>query len=423
MTTATESKSGGFFYGWWVLVGTCLAYAISAVGIYFFSIFFPFIGAETGWTRADLGFVMTAEMWVTTAGNLVAGWMVDKLGGRWTLVIGAGLGMVGLVLLSTMTTLTQVFIYYALITGMGIALQSLTVGGVIVRRWFFKRAAVATGIMSAGFGVTGAILIPMLTRWAASIGWRPTLMWTAIVAEGIVALYAALVVRNDPESQGMYPDGDKSATEERAKMMAAMGGKAFMGVGEALRTPQLWFWLLGFSFSVVQCAAFLGHLPTMALGLGAEPASVGLFMTYWLVPSILCRIGTGWLGDRLGKKRVTLIAVAISAALFVGAWLFVKTTGTLMIFCIAAGFFMVAPTITMPPMVGDLFGVRSMGTIMGTAMLIGGVAMAFGPTVVGMIADATGTYNLAFLFFVALYVVAFFCVMLLKPTKLGTPIK
>jgi len=419
----TEVKRGGIFYGWWVLIGTALAYAISAIGAYFIGIFFPFIGAEMGWTRADLGYILTAELWVTTAGNLVGGWMSDKVGGRWTVCIGAILGGIGLALLSTISNLTQVFIYYALITGAGIALQSIAVGGAVARRWFFKRAGVATGIMSAGFGVAGTVLIPLISSWSASFGWRPTLLWVAIVTEGIVALYAALVVRNNPESMGLYPDNDKAAADERAKVMQAMAGKDSIGLGEAIRTPQFWFWMLAFSLSVVQCTSFLGHLPTMAVGLGVAPGASGIFMSYWLLPSILCRVGSGWLGDRIGKRRWTMIALIISCVLFVGGWLLVRSTTTLMIFTIIGGFIMVTPAVTLPPMVGDLFGVRSMGSILGMGMLIGGVIMSFGPTVVGMLAEATGSYSLAFLVLAVAYVLAFLALMMIKPTKLGLPIK
>jgi len=420
---ATETKSGGFFYGWWVVIGCFMSYAISAIGVYLIGIFFPFIGPEMGWTRADLGLVLTAEFWVTTAGGFLAGFMVDRLGGRLTIFIGAIICGTGLVLMSTMHSLTQMFIYYSLLCGVGIALQSMGPTATIARKWFFKRAAVATGIIAAGFGVVGAVGIPLLARTAANIGWRPTLLWAAIITEALVAVYALLIIRDTPEKMGLYPDGDKAAAEERAKVMQAMAGRDFMSLGEAIRTPQFWFVLLAMSFLAIATPSILGHVSMIAIGFGAEPASSGIFMTYWLIPSILGRIGGGWLGDRIGKKRTAMLSGIVACGLFVFAWLFVNSTTMLMIFLIAAGCFMIAPIIVIPPLLGDLFGVRNLGTILGAIMLIQGIAMSFGPTILGAIAEAQGSYKMGFALFAVCYAVGVLICMFIRPTRLGIPVR
>jgi len=420
---ATETKRGGIFYGWWVVIGCFMAYAISAIGVYIIGIFFPFIGPEMGWTRADLGFVLTAEFWVTTAAGFLAGWMVDRFGGRITIFLGALICGTGLVLMSTMTSLTQMLIYYSVLCGLGIALQSIGPTAAVARKWFFKRAGLATGIISAGFGVVGAIGIPILASTAASIGWRPTLLWAAIITEALVAIYAILVIRDTPEKIGTYPDGDAAAAEERAKVMQAMAGREAMGLGEAVRAPQFWFLLLGMSFLAIQTPSLLGHLGMIAVGLGVAPAASGLYMTYWLIPSILGRIGGGWLGDRIGKKRTAQLAGVVACALFIFAWLAVKSPTMLIVFLVLAGAFMIAPIVVIPPLLGDLFGVRNLGTILGLMMLIQGIAMSFGPTIFGAIAEAQGSYSMGFALFAGLYLVGVLFISFVRPTRLGVPVR
>ena len=117
------------------------------------------------------------------------------------------------------------------------------------------------------------------------------------------------------------------------------------------------------------------------------------------------------------------VAATICTLLFVSASFLVSSPTTLIIFLTTAGLFMIAPVVVMLPLVGDLFGVKSLGTIMGIAMFIQGIITAIGPMVTGMIADATGAYNMAFALYAVFYIVGFTAITLIRPTRLGIPAK
>ena len=70
----------------------------------------------------------------------------------------------------------------------------------------------------------------------------------------------------------------------------------------------------------------------------------------------------------------------------------------------------------MSPLVADLFGLSSHGTILGVTSFSGTIGGAIGPVVAGGIFDVTGSYGPAFLVCAVVSVVGLMLILLLKPT-------
>jgi MFS family permease len=115
---------------------------------------------------------------------------------------------------------------------------------------------------------------------------------------------------------------------------------------------------------------------------------------------------TGPLSDRLGGARkvisgcLVLLTVALLFLLTgAGSWFFYAFAA---ISGLAFGIFLVLET-AVP---AELFGTRSLGTIMGTLALFSFAGGAVGQTVAGVIHDATGSYQIPFVVSSALIVLA-----------------
>ena len=71
-------------------------------------------------------------------------------------------------------------------------------------------------------------------------------------------------------------------------------------------------------------------------------------------------------------------------------------------------------------MTGELFGLRRMGTILGTVGLTYGIGGAIGPFLAGHIFDTTGSYAIAFtLAAIAMFLTTSFTFLLNKPEPAG----
>jgi cyanate permease len=65
--------------------------------------------------------------------------------------------------------------------------------------------------------------------------------------------------------------------------------------------------------------------------------------------------------------------------------------------------------------IGECFGLVSFATVSGVAGLFTLSGAAFGPTLAGLIYDATHSYQLAFIIFAALSIIALFVILFAKP--------
>ena len=75
---------------------------------------------------------------------------------------------------------------------------------------------------------------------------------------------------------------------------------------------------------------------------------------------------------------------------------------------------------SMMALVGDTFGMRSIGTIFGVLEIGGGIGSAIGPMIGGFIFDINGSYSVAFLFgAVAMAVVTLLIALIRRETSSG----
>src|SRR5262245_11021131 len=141
----------GIFYGYTIVAAASFIMVLIFGVHYSFGIFFKPVSTEFGWTRA-----MTAGafslVWIPQ-GLLasVMGGLNDRFGPRLVLTICGFLIGLGYLLMSQITALWQLYLFYGVIVGAGL-------GGTFVplvsttTRWFVKRRGLMAGIVAAGVG-------------------------------------------------------------------------------------------------------------------------------------------------------------------------------------------------------------------------------------------------------------------------------
>ena len=105
--------------------------------------------------------------------------------------------------------------------------------------------------------------------------------------------------------------------------------------------------------------------------------------------------GAWWLTKVLGHKR-TLLVLCVGQA--VALFLFVPTASLWAFYVVAAllGFCFAASTPVRQAMVPPLFGLKSIGAVLGLAYLAWSVGAVAGPFLAGLIYDRTQNYDFAF---------------------------
>jgi len=412
-----EKKEDGIFYGWWI-VGSCMViYGFSALINYTYTIYAPFILKEMNWTPADFGGVYSTFLFAMLIAGVIAGWLADRFGPKRIIMTGAVIVTIGMVLFSTMKSMTQAYIYYPGIVAFGLALQFLIPTQTLARRWFLRRAAFATGLIMSVFGIIAAVFFPLLAKMATNLGWRNMILWSGIIIEVVIFLLALLVIRDSPESMGLNMDG---MSDEEAKALFTSEGVAnepHMTRGQALKTPQFWIITLGGSFIGMVFTGLMGHITMVGYSVGMTATQAATVMSAYALPSVLGRFFGGWFADKLGKRRVFILFGIISGLIYVYAWAFATNAFHLFAFAIMFGLFSSPILVTISPFLGDLYGRLHLASILGLQGIIQGGITALGPVVAGKMAEALGGYNLYYL--LGGFANVFFAIMIffVKPTS------
>ena len=237
-------------------------------------------------------------------------------------------------------------------------------------------------------------MLPPLAQLAVTgLGWRGAyLVGGALVFVVLVA--TAQVMRRDPESMSLHPDG-LAAPAETAAVTA--GGLA---LGAAIRTRA--FWLLGFAFSATWMPVFvpLVHLVPFARDLGHSPLAAAGTISATGAGAVLGRLAMGAVSDRAGRRPTIAAAMVLQAVAFLA--------------------FMVARDLPALYATAVVFGFSygTISTLVGFLFALAGSTAAWGTLAAGAIYDATGSYRPAFLLAAALNVVAVALLAACRPPRL-----
>lgn len=377
-----ESRSS---YGW-VIVGASVVLLIGSFGTQLcFTNFVKPLTEEFGWSRAAVSGAMSLLMGVSGLMGVVMGRLADRYDTRLVIALGMLVGTGSLLLLSTVDSLWQFYLYYGVGSGIYAGSTYAPVSAT-VSRWFVEKRTFALGIALMGIIIGQMVLSPVAARIISAGGWRTAYLALAIVAFAC-AVPALALMRKAPGSAAMHRGSTPAAV--------APGPPAGMSVREAAKTPPFWMLLftglvIGFGFYM-----FASHIVPYATDVGLSRSAAALILTLSSVGGIAGTLLAWWITVRLGSRHGLLMLLALEAlALF----LFIGTRSIWSFYVVAVllGFSFSAASPVRMGMAAPLFGVRSLGSILGFATLafsLGGIA---GPSLAGYIFDSRQSYSVVF---------------------------
>ena len=400
-------KPKDIFYGWWVIAASAVICAAGA-GFYFygFSTFFLPISADLGLKRASTSLVFSVARLEGALEGPIVGWLIDRFGARKLIIIGLIIFAAGYIAMHWMDSFLMFFILYAGVVAVGYQTGFVHGKYALANKWFVRQRSKATGIISAAYGLGGAIIVPVLGWLIAQYGWR-----IAVVIAGavplIIGLPLLLVIRSLPEEKGLLPDGDEVATQEAEEVSFA--------VRDAVKTPVFWILSLGLTLRQFVVGGIWVHLVPMLVFKGFDEQGAANAVGLLLIFSIPVRFIFGWLGDIHPKRyllalccliETTSLIIVFTAQSLWQVYLFV------IIFALGYG---VSPLNI--AIVGEYFGRRYFATIRGIMSLVYSAGVITGPIFAGYIYDVTQSYQVAFVTFIVVYSLAATTLFFARPPR------
>jgi len=376
------------FYGWRV-VAAAFAILFTAYGAqYCFGIFFAALLDEFRWSRAGLSGVFSAYAFAYCLTGFPAGHLTDRWGPRAVITAGAVLLGAGLTGMAAVRHLWEPYVVYGIIGGLGMGTAYVPCHSTVVK-WFERRRGLAVGAASTGASL-GTFALPLIAhRAVAAFGWRAAYV---ILGVGVFATLAvaATVMRRDPRSIGLSPDGDAEITTA-----SDAPSPAPWTLQRAMRVPA--FWLIGGAFTATWLAVFvpLVHLVPFARDLGYDAGTGAWLLSAVGGGAVAGRLLMGAVSDRIGRRLTIVGAMTLQAVAF-GGFATVRDLPALAGTAVAFGFSYGAISALFAAIVGDLFGPERAGSLVGFLFALAGSLAAWGPLVAGLVFDATGGYALVF---------------------------
>ncbi len=401
-TSSHSSSRGHLFYGW-VVVASCLFISLVFFGIrYSFGVFFRPLEAEFGWSRAMVSSVFAVYMVLGIFFAMVGGWALDHYGPKLVVIIMGIVTGTSLFLTSHVSYMWQLYLAYSFLLALGTG-ATYTVVMSTGSPWFHRKRATALAIIGTGAGLGTLIMAPLAAKLIYTYDWRTSFLALAIFAWALV-IPVSLIIKKGPGEggdmldsipiQSGFNNNAKSRTESRDFSLA-----------EAVKTRSFWL-IFSIWFAYSFCVHLvMTHVVPRAQDIGIPPVQAATILSVVGIMLVPSRVLVGVVSDRIGRKAPGIVCALLQSVALL--WLIGCTN--MWMFYLFAIFYGIGYGGIDPPIVatvGDIFGVRRLGTIMGTLMVGWGLGAAVGPYVTGLVFDLSNSYSMAFLLGAMLMIMA-----------------
>jgi MFS transporter, OFA family, oxalate/formate antiporter len=296
-----------FAHPWFQLVIGVICMAMIANLQYGWTLFVNPIDAKYHWGRASIQVAFTIFVVLETWLVPVEGYLVDRFGPRWIVVIGGLLCGIAWALNSVASSLPMLY-FAAALGGIGAGgVYGTCIGNAV--KWFPGRRGLAAGVTAMGFGAGSALTVIPIVAMIKSSGYEYTFLIFGLV-QGAVVLVLGFLLFAPPASMLSAP-----------QKLAPGAGRLQATPGEMLKTPVFWLMYLMFVLmaagglmATAQLAPIakdfkIAEIPVSLIGLTLPALTFAL--TIDRVLNGITRPFFGWVSDHIGRENTMLIAFAI----------------------------------------------------------------------------------------------------------------
>ena len=417
----------------WVVVGTGTMLRVTANFVsQAFAVILVVLQQDFAWGVTAIVLAQVLRSVANALLSPVAGWVGDRYGARRSLLVAATLYVVGMLLLSTMDQLWQLYIYYSILLGLAQALFAVNIP-TTVAAWFKRKLGVAVGIQQSIGGMGASVTAPALALLLSQLGWQVA-FWIIPAVGGVIIFSLLAFFHGEPADRGMKPlgaDADDPVPVRADPATAKLRSKVFLQHARRTRA----FWNLPFIhyLGCVGHSIVIWHVVFFATTRGVSLSSAAWIVTIYTVTSISSRLFIPILADRWGAKTAMLVPYFLQGLTVLmlfwadSPWQFyvfaaffgIGFGGEMSAFLIAnRQYYGMGP-------VRSIFGFQHLGSGLGMAVggLIGGLIYDFRLSdatpleVFGFITIGGGSYDLAWAISIAASLAGVLFIWMLEPTS------
>jgi MFS family permease len=370
------------YYGWIITMAMLLLVFVVWGSYYAFGVFLKPLAEEFGWSRAVTSGPYGLSLIIQGISGLAVGAVCDRYGPRGITTIACLMTAAGYILLSRMDSLWEFYTSMLVLVAIGTS-AAYVVPVATLPRWFAKNRGLALGLALAGMGIGDMVFPRTMTYFIWSYDWRDAYMVMAGVVVAAALICGSLL---RPSPQLPQPILQKKTGAEKQPRLFQ----------QVRKLPRFWGLLIIWMLGAVPLQMVRGHIVSDATDAGMSQESAAFLLTFMGATMTVFRIGTGRISDWMGNKSTYLVCLSLQILALIalarggGSLLYF---GSVVIFAMGAA----GASITYPKIVADMFGVASMGTIIGLLAIGWNIGAGVGPPLAGWIFDRMKSYSWAYI--------------------------
>ncbi|RJQ59906.1 MAG: MFS transporter [Desulfobacteraceae bacterium] len=341
-----------------------------------FSVFLKPLVSDFGWSRAAAAGAYSLYAVTHNIFSPFVGAVSDKFGPRIVAASGGFCLGISMILMSRIHAIWELYVYYALFLGFGIASIYAPMLAVVSQYFRIKRG-LAIGIASIGVGC-GSLLMSPLTGWlVSSCNWRSAYLALGVLT-WMIFIPIILLVKGVSRQSTRTENGNPLSVDF-----------SFL---EALKTKSLWVYTFSFFFISISIWPIIIHFVPLLTDSGFLLVKASLLTGLLGGVSVVGRIVGGFFSDRIGRKRILLAGFIIQMISLI--WLYYSRQEWMFyVFALFFGFSSGLWAGVVAAFPADYFGLRATGSIFGVTLIMVGVGSAIGTYLGGYLFDRSGSYN------------------------------
>ncbi len=411
-TAAATPSKPVFANPWTQLIVGIICMAMIANLQYGWTLFVNPLDSKYHWGRASIQIAFTIFVLLETWLVPVEGYLVDRFGPRWIVVVGGILCGIAWVINSAADSLGMLY-FAAALGGVGAgAVYGTSIGNAV--KWFPGRRGLAAGLTAAGFGAGSALTIIPIANMIKTSGYEHTFL-TFGVFQGVVVVVLGFLLFAPP------------ATMAAAAKMAPGAGRYQASPVEMVKTPI--FWLMYVMFILMAAGGLMATAQLGPIAKDFKVADVPVSLIGITLPALtfalsldrilngVCRPFFGWVSDHIGRENTMFLAFALEG---VGIFALAQIGDNPVAFVLLTGmvFFAWGEIFSLfPATVTDTFGARYATTntgLMYTAKGTAALLVPFG----NVLMSHTGNWHAVFVTAATMAILAaLLALFVLKPMR------
>ena len=371
-------------YRGWRVVAVCFLVAIFGWGLCFYgqSVFLAELHRIHGWPTSLISTATTFFYLFSAVLVAFVGDAMRRFGSRACLVAGVCCLALSTAALGRIDAPWQLYAVYVLMA-FGWAGTSLGAITNTLGLWFTARRGMAISLALNGASCGGVFGVPVLVAIIKSLGLAAALTVTAAVTVGVLVPVILIVIGRPPHRATSDGNGASLIAVPASRIRA-----------DAFRNFAFWTITLSFAMVLFAQVGFIVHLISfLDPVVGSERAAIAVALM--TVMAVAGRVLFSTVIDRLNQRKASAVSFASQA---IALLIMINARNEATVFFASALFgFSVGNVITLPALIIQReFDPRSFGVLVSLTGAIGQCFNAFGPGVIGLLRDASGSYALPF---------------------------